>query len=45
MIEAKDIKPIVTWGTSPAEAMDIDGIIPENADAKALAYMNLSVGT
>ena len=45
VIEAKDIKPIVTWGTSPAEAMDIDGIIPENADAKALAYMNLSVGT
>ena len=44
-VDASHIQPTVTWGTSPAEAMDIDGIIPENADAKALAYMNLSVGT
>lgn len=45
IIEAKDIKPTVTWGTSPAEATAIDGAIPENADPKALAYMSLSAGT
>lgn len=28
VIEAKDIAPTVTWGTSPQDAMPVDGIVP-----------------
>lgn len=45
LIEANDVKSTVTWGTSPAQAVKIDGHIPEDADTKALAYMNVSAGT
>ena len=44
-IDAKDVKPTVTWGTSPAQAISIDGTIPDNADSQALAYMDLTEGT
>jgi len=45
VVEAKDVKPTVTWGTSPAQAIAIDGDVPETEDVKALAYMNISAGT
>lgn len=45
VIDAKDVKPTVTWGTSPAQAAAIDGIIPQDADVKALAYMDVEAGT
>jgi len=44
VIEAKDVQPTVTWGTSPAQAVAIDGVIPKTMDEKALAYMNVSAG-
>ena len=44
VIDAKDVEPTVTWGTSPAQATQIDGIIPVTADAKALAYMDVTAG-
>lgn len=43
-LNAADIKPMVTYGTHPGMAMPIDGKIPE-ADAKALAYMEMQAGT
>lgn len=54
VIEGADIKPQVSWGTSPEMVTDIDGIVPDptkedNADAKAaintaLDYMGLQGG-
>lgn len=54
-LDAKDIRPQVTWGTNPGQVMSIDGIIPspddfsdpvEKASAeKALTYMGLKGGT
>jgi 3-isopropylmalate/(R)-2-methylmalate dehydratase large subunit len=54
-IDAADIKPQVTWGTSPEMVVDIDSVVPDpdqvsdkvKADGmrKALAYMGLTAGT
>ena len=48
------LKPQITWGTSPAHVVDIDGVVPDPHDAadpqtrtgmeKALAYMDLEPG-
>jgi 3-isopropylmalate/(R)-2-methylmalate dehydratase large subunit len=52
-IDARDIAPMVTWGTSPDQALPIDGTIPDPAtlpaderrDAeRAIAYMGLTPG-
>lgn len=53
-MDVADISPIVTWGTSPEDALPIDGIIPDPARqtdpararyvAEALDYMGLSAG-
>ncbi|WP_297527074.1 3-isopropylmalate dehydratase large subunit [Thiohalobacter sp.] len=55
VIEAADIRPQVTWGTSPEMVVPIDGRIPDPAEEpdavkaagmrKALAYMGLEPGT
>lgn len=44
VIDANDVKPTVTWGTSPDQAGPIDSAIPETSDAKALDYMDLAPG-
>ena len=54
-IKAEDIKPQVTWGTSPGQVTSVDGIVPDpesfadpvdrTAARNALAYMNLKPGT
>ncbi|MEP3890272.1 MAG: 3-isopropylmalate dehydratase large subunit [Hellea sp.] len=44
VIEANDVKPTVTWGTSPAQAISIDSYIPHDADLKALSYMGVTRG-
>ena len=54
-IKAEDIKPMVTWGTSPGQVTSIDGIVPDPQTMKdavdrtaahnALAYMDLKPGT
>jgi len=54
-LKAADIKPQVTWGTSPEMVVDIDSMVPNPDDVtdkvkadgmrKALAYMGLEAGT
>ena len=54
-IDAREIAPMITWGTSPQDAVPIDGRVPDPADAtdeerrqdiaRALAYMGLEPGT
>ncbi|WP_175625496.1 MULTISPECIES: 3-isopropylmalate dehydratase large subunit [Oxalobacteraceae] len=43
---ATEVAPYITWGTSPDQAIPIDGHIPDTAhnDNKALHYMGLSAG-
>ena len=55
VIDAADIAPSVTWGTSPEDVVPITGVVPEpgsfadaskqTAAAKSLAYMGLEPGT
>ena len=51
--DARDVAPMVTWGTSPQQTLAIYGAVPEAADspfdtpeshARALDYMGLSPG-
>ena len=47
-INANDVLPMVSWGTSPEMVTDIDGVVPEEAKVKyasALEYMDLTPGT
>lgn len=53
-IKAEDIKPQVTWGTSPGQVTSVDGVVPDpesfkdpverTAARNALAYMDLKPG-
>jgi 3-isopropylmalate/(R)-2-methylmalate dehydratase large subunit len=43
-INASAIEPMVSWGTSPGQSISLSGTVPNNADAKALAYMGLTPG-
>ena len=55
VLDARDIVPMVTWGTSPEQALPVTGVVPDPAsiadDARragierALAYMDLKPGT
>jgi 3-isopropylmalate/(R)-2-methylmalate dehydratase large subunit len=55
VIDAADIAPSVTWGTSPEDVVPIIGVVPDPASfadpskqvaaAKSLAYMGLEPGT
>jgi 3-isopropylmalate/(R)-2-methylmalate dehydratase large subunit len=47
-LDAGDLAPQVTWGTTPAMTIDIDGAVPEprdQGDERALRYMGLRPGT
>jgi 3-isopropylmalate/(R)-2-methylmalate dehydratase large subunit len=54
-LDAREIEPMVTWGTSPEDAAPITGRVPDPADApnaerreaiaRALDYMGLRPGT
>lgn len=46
-IDAREVAPTVTWGTSPDQAIAVDELIPEcgsSSDAAALEYMGLAGG-
>ncbi len=46
-IDVSSLKPQVTWGTTPAMTVDLDGPIPEPRDAseeRAMRYMGLKAG-
>ena len=55
ILDASDVAPMVTWGTSPSSTLPITGNVPDPAaehDAnkregieRALAYMDLKPGT
>jgi len=53
VFDAAQLAPMVTWGTSPAQAVPVDGAVPEpagdaaarGAHARAIAYMGLAPGT
>ena len=47
VMDASEIRPMVTYGTHPGMAMPIDGIIPaaeSDADSQALDYMQVKSG-
>ena len=54
-VEAKDIEPTVSWGTSPQDVIPISGVVPgpddfedetkKKACVRALQYMGLTPGT
>ena len=47
-LDASCLKPQVTWGTSPEMVVDIDGVVPDDANPgyrHALQYMGLQPGT
>ncbi len=54
-IDAASLRPVVTWGTNPAQSVSIDGVVPDpasfatpaqrNAAERALEYMGLAAGT
>jgi 3-isopropylmalate/(R)-2-methylmalate dehydratase large subunit len=43
-IDASSIEPMVSWGTSPGQSISLSGRVPNNADAKVLAYIGLHAG-
>jgi len=43
-MDAKDIKPTVTWGINPGQSVAVDEALPANADPEALAFMGFSAG-
>lgn len=53
VIDVSDLRPMVTWGTSPQHAVPVDGCVPEESQSgttaeayrRALSYMGVSAGT
>lgn len=43
-LNAGEVAPMVTWGTSPEEVVPVDATVPTGADADALSYMGLAPG-
>ena len=43
-IDAASVAPMVSWGTSPEQALPLGAAIPANASSQALAYMGLTAG-
>ncbi len=43
-IDASALRPTITWGTNPSQAVPIDGRVPADAPAADLAYMGLERG-
>ncbi len=47
IINAEDVAPCITWGTTPAQVVEIDGVVPtpkNKNEQKALDYMGLTAG-
>ena len=43
-LDISKLEPMVTWGINPGEAVSTHGVIPADADAKALEYTGLKPG-
>jgi 3-isopropylmalate/(R)-2-methylmalate dehydratase large subunit len=44
VIDVSGLEPMVTWGTSPEDAVPVSAQVPHDAPAKALDYMGLVAG-
>ncbi len=44
VMAADALRPMISWGTTPAQSVAIDGAVPIDAGSKALAYMGLEPG-
>ncbi len=54
-IDVSALSPFVTWGTNPSQVVEVNGVVPDPADApepaarlaaeRALSYMDLAPGT
>src|SRR5690606_14681388 len=54
-LDGNDIEPCVTWGTTPAQSVNVTGRVPDPSEAatpqaqelaaRSLAYMDLEPGT
>jgi len=47
-IDASEISPMVTWGTTPGQVVEVTGVVPEprsETEERALRYMDLKPGT
>ncbi|MGP6191701.1 MAG: 3-isopropylmalate dehydratase large subunit [Vulcanimicrobiaceae bacterium] len=44
-LDVSELRPLVSWGTNPGEAVPVDGTVPADADPASLAYMGLEPGT
>ncbi len=43
-IDGSAIRPTVSWGINPGESIPIDGVVPADATAASLAYMDVQPG-
>ena len=43
-IDAGELAPMVSWGTSPEHSIPITGKVPEDANARVLEYIGLEAG-
>lgn len=43
-IDASALRPTISWGTNPSQAVPIDGRVPDDAPEGDLAYMGLARG-
>lgn len=43
-LDADNVSPFVSWGTSPEDSISIDASVPNSAGAKPLDYMGLKIG-
>lgn len=44
VIDAAEVPPMISWGTSPQDAVAIGGTVPPDAAEQALDYMGLAAG-
>ena len=44
-LNVDNLRPMVSWGTNPGEAVPVDGAVPAGANDASLRYMDLSPGT
>jgi 3-isopropylmalate/(R)-2-methylmalate dehydratase large subunit len=43
-VDASAVTPSISWGTSPQDAIAIDGVVPADAAARPLDYMGVAAG-
>jgi 3-isopropylmalate/(R)-2-methylmalate dehydratase large subunit len=43
-IDARTVRPVVSWGTNPGECAPVDGCVPLDAPQASLSYMDLRPG-